>query len=159
MLSSCKELTRSSLGKDLSTNPRPFPRERHEQFCIINTFPGYGMYVGTQTRGKIHPPTSLSQTVGKRLVQRRGGGQVFCWNCDASGEELVLVCHHLRPNPEMRGKDHRKVLLQCGNVMEILPRNGVCRLSITSSMVFWGVESEARDRKFPRQAQAGFECG
>lgn len=59
MLGSCKELTRSSLGKDLSTNPRPFPGERHEKFCIINTFPSYGMHVGTQTGGENTSPCFL----------------------------------------------------------------------------------------------------
>lgn len=58
----------------------------------------------------------------------------------------------------MKGRDRRKVLLQRGNIMEILPKNGFCRLSITSSMVFWG-ETEVWDRKVPQRAQGGFECG
>lgn len=37
MLNYCTELTRSSLGKDLSANQMVFPGDWHKQFCITNT--------------------------------------------------------------------------------------------------------------------------
>lgn len=126
MLGCCTELTRSSLGKDLSASQMLSPGEWHKQFCITNISLSCGIYAWTQIRQKcicllVHD--KLFAPSKKRLVQRGEGEVVFSFplefvtvtekekHSNVHGR-TVLICRQYQMKPEITGKSCSKVRLK-----------------------------------------------
>lgn len=129
MLGCCTELTRSSLGKDLSASQMLSPGEWHKQFCITNTSLSCGIYARTQIRQKcicllVHD--KLFAPSQKRLVQRGEGEVVFSFplefvtrtekeNHSNVHGRTVLIYHQYQMKPETTWKSCSKVRLKSGD--------------------------------------------
>lgn len=153
MLDSCKEPTRSSLGKDLSTNQMSFPGERHKQFCITNIVPSCGIDAGTQTRGKYIRrllPDKLSGR-GRCGGEEEGNFSTFK-RTRAEHGSVVTAGRKLK----RRGRSVGKFSFDLVTLRGFFSPGGLYRLSLKSSSFRRG-ETEAREGKSQQKAGGGFE--